>query len=362
MKRREDEILEIINDNPLISQKEIADILDITRSSVGVHINNLTKKGKIIGRGYVLSKVDKVCVIGGANLDFIGVPTGKLYKGSSSIGQINIQIGGSGRNIAENIVKLGVHTELITALGKDSNGKTIQDHCLKVGIQLDKNSIFEGKSTSLFLSVMNEEGELVHGISDMSIIDEITPALITQKKSDINNSELIILDTNLPQETIEYVVSNFKKKRILIETVSIKKVEKIKNIIAGIYLLKPSVEELEVLAEMKINNEEDLIEAANKLIVKGLDKLIVSYEDKGTYCFEKDNYFIEKPKNNNVSYNNGVREAFLAAVVYGLYHDLDIHETIKLANEAANMTYESEENVSPWINIKELELRIGKDE
>lgn len=362
MKRREDEILEIINDNPLISQKEIADILDITRSSVGVHINNLTKKGKIIGRGYVLSKVDKICVIGGANLDFVGSPIGKLYEGSSSIGEINIQIGGSARNIAENIVKLGVHAELITALGKDTNGKIIQDHCIKVGIRLDKSSIFEGESTSQYLSVMNEEGKLKHGISDMSVIDEITPAIITQKKADINNSELIVLDANLPQETIEFIVINFKKKKILIDTVSIKKVEKIKNVISGFYLLNPSIQELEVLTDMEISSEEDMIKAANMLIKQGVNKVVIFCKGNGTYCFDKNGYFIDKPNLTTVKNENGVREAFLATISYGLYHDLEMEEIIKLANEAANMTFESEQNVSPWINANELRMRTGKDE
>ncbi|WP_352405018.1 winged helix-turn-helix transcriptional regulator, partial [Sporanaerobacter acetigenes] len=49
MTRREEEILELISKNPLISQKEIAEQLGITRSSVGVHIGNLMKKGYIIG-------------------------------------------------------------------------------------------------------------------------------------------------------------------------------------------------------------------------------------------------------------------------------------------------------------------------
>ena len=38
----------------MIQQQEIADRLGITRSSVAVHISNLTKKGCIAGKGYVL--------------------------------------------------------------------------------------------------------------------------------------------------------------------------------------------------------------------------------------------------------------------------------------------------------------------
>ena len=55
MTDREQEILEIIKENPMVSQQELADILNITRSSVAVHIKNLMKKGYITGKGYNIS-------------------------------------------------------------------------------------------------------------------------------------------------------------------------------------------------------------------------------------------------------------------------------------------------------------------
>ena len=44
MTQRERQILQLIEADPMISQQQIADTLGITRSSVAVHISNLTKK------------------------------------------------------------------------------------------------------------------------------------------------------------------------------------------------------------------------------------------------------------------------------------------------------------------------------
>lgn len=44
MTNRENEIFEIIKNNPYISQDEIANKLSIKRSSVAVHISNLIKR------------------------------------------------------------------------------------------------------------------------------------------------------------------------------------------------------------------------------------------------------------------------------------------------------------------------------
>ena len=44
MTKRERQLLNWIEENPLISQKELADKAGITRSSVAVHISNLMKR------------------------------------------------------------------------------------------------------------------------------------------------------------------------------------------------------------------------------------------------------------------------------------------------------------------------------
>ena len=55
MTEREQEIFHIIEQNPAISQNELAAQLNLARSSVAVHIANLQKKGYIRGKGYIVN-------------------------------------------------------------------------------------------------------------------------------------------------------------------------------------------------------------------------------------------------------------------------------------------------------------------
>ena len=57
MTDREQQIMELLRQDPMLPQGEIARRLGITRSSVGVHLANLSKKGDILGKGYVLASV-----------------------------------------------------------------------------------------------------------------------------------------------------------------------------------------------------------------------------------------------------------------------------------------------------------------
>ena len=62
MNNREKEILAILRRNPLIQQNEIADMLQISRSRVAAHIMDLMRKGRIKGKGYILTE-QEYCVL-----------------------------------------------------------------------------------------------------------------------------------------------------------------------------------------------------------------------------------------------------------------------------------------------------------
>ena len=108
MTKRERQLLNWIEENPLISQKELADKAGITRSSVAVHISNLMKKGYITGKGYIVQSAPYVTVVGGVNVDIGGRPEAALVARDSNPGAVSSSLGGVGRNIAHNMALLAL--------------------------------------------------------------------------------------------------------------------------------------------------------------------------------------------------------------------------------------------------------------
>lgn len=359
VRRREDEVLEIIKSNPLISQKEIAERLGITRSSVGVHVNNLTKSGKIIGRGYVLPDVDSICIIGASNIDIYGRTLEPLEKEGPNIGDIEVSVGGISRNIADNACKLGLNINLITAVSNDDYGKLIQDNCLREGLRIDKTCIFNNRPTSFFMGVINAKGELEYSITDMSIIEEINPSFINQRKGDILSSKFILLDLNLTGKTVEFILKNFKDKEIIVLPVSAKKSKKIKGLLQYIDLLQVTPSELEVLSDMRLEDDEDIEFAAKNLLDQGLGELTVFTSYKSVKYFSGDrvetvNIEAGKPVN-----DQGIKEAQAAGFIFGRHMGFDIEECLKLALAAGTIVGDSKEVVSPWLSIDSLYERAG---
>ena len=66
---------------------------------------------------------DHVLVIGGTLLDTKGKPDAGLAPSTSNPGRIRYSRGGTARNVAENLARLGTNVILITAVGDDLIGK-----------------------------------------------------------------------------------------------------------------------------------------------------------------------------------------------------------------------------------------------
>ncbi len=142
MTQRERQLLNWIEENPLISQQELADKAGITRSSVAVHISNLMKKGYISGKGYIIHTAPYVTVVGGVNMDIGGWPGEVPVMQDSNPGVVRMSLGGVGRNIAHNMGLLGMDVRLLTVFGDDINAQKIAASCGELGIDISQSPSF----------------------------------------------------------------------------------------------------------------------------------------------------------------------------------------------------------------------------
>ena len=188
MTQRERQILQLIESNPMISQQELAEELGITRSSVAVHISNLMAKGHIAGRGYVLCSGSYAVVVGGVNVDIGGRSSASLIAADSNPGTVKISLGGVGRNIAHNLSLLGTDVRMLTAFGDDLHGQRIAASCAELGIDASHARRVTGGTTSTYLYLTDEQGEMALAISDMGICDRITPAYLLERIGKLNSA------------------------------------------------------------------------------------------------------------------------------------------------------------------------------
>ena len=144
-------------------------------------------------------------VIGAANMDIGAVSKNPLVPRDSNPGTVTVSLGGVGRNIAHNLCLLGVPTALITVLGDDSFAEEVRRSADETGLDLSHSATIPGGRTSSYVFIAGHDGDMVQAVNDMSIYEAMTPAFLSQRLDFINSAELAVIDTNLPQCSIEWL-------------------------------------------------------------------------------------------------------------------------------------------------------------
>lgn len=354
MTQREEQILQWIRENPLISQQELADRAGITRSSVGVHIANLMKKGLIKGRGYLMSEESYIAVVGAVNVDISGTPDDTYVPGDSNPGHVRVTLGGVGRNIAENLCRLGRKVVMITALGEDANAQQVRQGCREVGIDLSHSLTVPGGRTSTYLCLNDEQGEIVGAVSDMAIYEAITPAFLRSQLDMINRAALVVVDANLTEEALTFLGRNVTVP-MFADPVSSPKARHLMGALSAVTGIKPNRPEASLMTGVDIHSDDDLPHAAAVFHAKGVKHVFISLGGRGVYFDSGEERGILPIFAGDIINTNGCGDAFLAAAADGYLRGLDVREIVRRGLAASALCARSESAVSPRMCVEALE-------
>ena len=351
--------MDLIAANPMISQQELADQLNITRSSVAVHISNLLKKGYIAGKGYVLRTGSYAAVVGGVNVDIGGCSFAPLVDADSNPGKVSVSLGGVGRNIAHNMSLLGLDVKMLTAMGEDVYGSRIVDSCRSLGIDIGHALRLSDCATSTYLYIADQTGEMALALSDMAVCDRITPAYLASNQQVLQNARVIVADTNIPAQTLVYLAENCTAP-IFCDPVSTIKAEKLQPILNRIHTLKPNRLEAELLSGVPIRQKQDAEKAAKALLEKGVQRVFLSMGAEGVFAATADQQLWLPNIPGQMVSTTGCGDAFMAALVWAWMQDMDLEQTAAAGLAAASIAMESTETINPAMSATALKLRMSK--
>ena len=356
MTQRERQILKWIEENPLISQQELADKAGITRSSAAVHISNLMKQGHIAGKGYIVRTAPYAVVVGGVNMDIGGRSHKALVPADSNPGQVRMSLGGVGRNIAHNMALLGVDVRLLTAFGDDMNAQRIAASCGELGIDISQCLTVPGAATSTYLFIADEKGDMALAVSDMEIYDHVTPAFLAGRSRLLQNAQLIVIDTNIPAESIAWLADNVKLP-IFADPVSTAKAEKLRPVLGKLHTLKPNRLEAELLSGVAITDQKSLDKAVDVLLGTGLRRVFVSLGGDGVYAAAHNQRLHVSCCPGTMVNTTGCGDAAMAAIAWAYLEGTGLERTARAAMAAGSIAMESSETINPNMSAQALKAR-----
>lgn len=354
MTQRERQILNWIEANPMISQQELADRAGITRSSVAVHISNLMKKGCIAGKGYIVTRSPYVTVVGGMNMDIGGRPYKKLVAKDSNPGAVRMSPGGVGRNIAHNMSLLGLDVRLLTAFGDDVYAQKLAAVCGELGIDISQSPVIPGGHTSTYLFVNDESGDMQLAVSDMDIYDHLTPQVLQSRRQLLDGSQVVVLDTNLPAETVAWVAENCRAP-IFADPVSTAKAEKLRPVLGRLHTLKPNRIEAELLSGVAISDDASLRRAADALLETGLHRVFISLGADGVFAADRSGQVLHLPApEGNIVSTTGCGDSFMAALAWAYLQGSDLERSARAGLAASTITMASADTINPAMSEEAL--------
>jgi pseudouridine kinase len=331
----------------------MADTLGISRSAVAGHIMRLTDKGMLRGRGYLIAAASFAVAIGGANMDIHGTPGGALRMRDSNPGTVRNSPGGVARNVAENLARLGVDCRLIAPLGTDFAGDLIAKLATEAGIDMQHAYRVEDAPTPCYLSVLDDSGDMLVGISDMQILETLDAGRLQRHEAMLKNASLIVLDTNLSESALDWLTASVTGPALFVDTVSIAKAPKIRPYLASVHTLKPGLEEAEAIAGISAPTEKRLPGLAAWFHERGVQQLFISLGSGGVFHSTPAGCGLQSlPVTTSTTRNaNGAGDALLAGLAYGWLEDWSLEESLRFGMAAAELTLAHPATVNPDISL-----------
>jgi pseudouridine kinase len=261
----------------------------------------------------------RVCVIGGSVIDLFLYPHHDMNLYDSNPGYMKSSPGGVGRNIAENLSRLGIHTTLITPLGEDHYRKMIEDQAKDSGLNLCPINI---KETPLYVSIINQKGEDLVGVAIMDGIESIHMSSIMKFKDVVESSDIVVLDTNLSEDVLTEILVLYGEKSY-IDAISGEKAKKLKHLLSHIHTLKMNFTEAKTLTGFGEDSVEGLEQLGKYFLDQGTKEVIITLGEKGVYYENHNMAQFRSSLKIDVVNSTGAGDAFFAGVIFAKVNELD---------------------------------------
>ena len=272
-----------------------------------------------------------------ADISFSGpkIPTvGETILGN----KYNIGPGGKGCNQAITIARLGGKVNFISKIGKDSYGELALNTLKKNNINIENIIQDEKLQTGV-------AGILVDKNSGKNAINVIVGAPSSLKVSEIEkqinlikSSKIFLTQLEVPKDVTLHCLKTAKENGCITILNPAPASEITKEFFSKIDYFTPNETEAEFYTGIKITNEKEAKQAAEKLLNLGIKKVIITLGEKGLFYTDGKEETYLKASSVKAIDTTGAGDAFNGGLAFGLSKDKPINECLDLANKVAGIS------------------------
>ncbi|MDU1412267.1 MAG: ribokinase [Clostridium sp.] len=279
-----------------------------------------------------------IVVIGSLNMDWVIPVNHTPVEGETILADGYTEVpGGKGANQACAAGKLKGNVSMLGLVGDDEIGDKLINNLKLVNVDVSRIEKSENINSGLALINVNSKGNnsivVLPGANGRCDIKYIEKNIDIIEKSDI-----VLLQMEIPIETVEYVITvskNLKKQVILNPAPAPDSLSD--EVLSNIDILTPNETELEKISGKNVKTVEDAIEASKSLLNRGVKNIIATLGEKGALLVNKDEVKEFKALKVDAVDTTAAGDSFNGAMAVYLSEGHTISEAIEFANKVSSI-------------------------
>ena len=265
--------------------------------------------------------------------------------------------GGKGSNQAIATARLGGDVKFITKLGKDNHADMALSLYKDSG--MDTNAIMQDPNLTTGVA-----GIMIDDKTGDNIINVVPGAAAHLGKEDIDkyleiikNSSIFLTQLETPSKVTSYAIKKAKELGNLTILNPAPAADIKDDDFKLIDFFTPNEKEAGFYLNKKIETSNDIEEAANDLLKKGIKNIVITLGSKGVYfANEKENYYVDSFKlKTKVIDTTGAGDAFNGAFAFALANEFKNKDALIFANKVAGISTTKVGAANSMPTIKEVE-------
>jgi len=278
-------------------------------------------------------KKPKILVIGSLNMDLVVQAERSPERGETILGEeIHFIPGGKGANQAIALARLGAETAMIGAVGPDSFGKDLLKALQTNRVDTSGIKVLDKGATgvaSILLAAGDNSIVVVPGANSQCL-----PEDLDGQEEKIREADLIVLQLEIPLQTVEYAVKLAKKqgKPVLLNPAPAQTLPV--ELLQQVDYITPNRSELELLAGM--GRDFSLEDGMDRLLNLGVSYCITTLGAEGA-AYKAKGQKLCRVEGHNVPVvdTTGAGDAFNGGLAYALAGKMPIAEAMIFAGQVS---------------------------